>query len=362
MRRAHAILGLFAVAPVGCGGMTAPAPPTPVPCDAKMAEGLAVSETDAYGGQPYALGYPPYAIDGCKLAYVAKGGGDLRLRDLTTGEETVIEPAAAKPRRPAIAGDRVAWEATLDGKAVVRVGGAAGATTLAGGFDHAGEPRAAVDAVVFTGWLGADDQGDTDVFLYTPSTGAVTVLAKGPGQQRFADVSATHAAWSDFSEGPTGTFADTGSDAADIVVLDRATMAVTTRKRPGKQAFPMLGAGGKVAYLDWGLVHPEPKFSEYDLQIGEVTGDGSGDAHVAHIMTLVPYMRPVARAARLEWVATTPAGTTELQRRGVDLVTPVETVKAFPGLTVFGPTASDTLTLVGALEADGSVTLRAFTR
>jgi hypothetical protein len=355
MNRTHAMMGLAMSVLAGCGE-SAPAP-TPT-CSAAAAEGVAVAATDPYGGQPYALGYPPYAIDGCKLAYVAQGAGELRLRDLATGEDTVVAPASELPRRPAIAGELVAWEATLDGKAVVRAGG----HTIAGAFDHAGEPRAAEDAVIFTGWLTADAKGDTDVFLYTPSSGAITAVGTGPGQQRFADVSATHAAWSDFSEDPDGTFDDDGNDVADLVVLDRAAMTAVTRKRSGKQAFPTLGATGKIAYLDWGLVHPEPKFAEYDLRIGDVVGDGSSDAQVDHISTLAPYLRPAARGDRLEWVATPEGGDTTLMRRSADLAGPAETVKVFQGLTVFGPSAAEGITLVGARDAAGGVTLRAFAR
>ena len=56
--------------------------------------------------------------------------------------------------------------------------------------------------------------------------------------------------------------------AADIVLLDRRSATRTTRKKPGKQAFPMLGAAGKIATLDWNLVHPEPKLSAYELRVG----------------------------------------------------------------------------------------------
>jgi hypothetical protein len=353
MKRTCVMAGLAMSAIAGCGD-GAPAPST---CQATTAEGVAVAATDPYGGQPYALGYPPYAIDGCKLAYIADGVGELRLRDLATGADTVIAPAGELPRRPTIAGDLVAWEATVDGKSVVLAGG----HTIAGAFDHAGEPRAADDAVIFTGWLSADEKGDTDVLLYTPSSGALTVLGTGPGQQRFADVSATHAAWSDFAEDPDGTFDDNGNDVADLVVLDRGTMTAVTRKRPGKQAFPALGADGRIAYLDWPLVHPEPKFAEYELRIGDVAGDGASDAHVDYITTQVPYMRPAARGDRLEWVSSSLGGPT-LMRRSADLASPAETVQVFQGLTVFGPSAAVGITLVGASVAGGGVALRAFTR
>jgi hypothetical protein len=233
-------------------------------------------------------------------------------------------------------------------------------TTVAGAFDHAGEPRVAADAVVFTGWLGPMDLGDTDVFLYTVSTGTVAAVATGPGQQRFADVSTTHVAWSDFSEGPSGAFADSATDAADVVTLDRATQQEDVRAAPGKQAFPMLGAPGKVAYLDWGLVHPEPKFSEYTLRIGDVAGPVTADVMVEHIVTQMPYMRPVARGTFLEWVAL--AGAPELRRQAVDLATPVEVVSSFGGATVYGPSASDAITLLAATGTGAGVTLRAFAR
>ncbi|MFT3767526.1 MAG: hypothetical protein QM820_18890 [Minicystis sp.] len=230
-------------------------------------EGLEVSATDPYGGEPYALGYPPYAVDGCALAYVTPSG-ELRLRDLAGGSESVLAKVDEAPRRPAIVGDLVAWEGVIDGKVSVRVRGPHGTVTVPGSFDHAGEPRVAADSVVFTGWHDADDHGDTDVYLFTPSTGEVTAIATGPAQQRFPDVSATHIAWTDFTEDPDGALGDDSTDAADIVVLARATSEQTTRKHEGKQAFPMLGADGHLAYLDWGLVHPEPKFSAYEIPAG----------------------------------------------------------------------------------------------
>ena len=294
--------------------------------------------------------------------------GELRLRDLGTGVERTLAPAAETPRRPAVAGDVVAWEATLSGKTVVRVsatGGASGASsvkTISGPFDHAGEPKVADDAVVFTAWLGADDRSDTDVVLHQPSTGMVTAVAMGPGQQRFADVSATHVAWSDFAEDPDGVFDDAAEDAADIAVLDRPTAMTAGRRRAGKQAFPLLGADGKFAYLDFGEVHPEPKFSEYDLRLGEVAGPVDADVTVDHIVTQQPYVRPVARGALLQWITTSDDGTPSLLQRGMELVSPAEEVGGFAGLTVFGPSTGEAITLVGASAPGAPVTLRAFSR
>jgi hypothetical protein len=196
--------------------------------------------------------------------------------------------------------------------------------------------------------------------LYTPSTGALVPVATGPGQQRFADVSAAHVAWTDFSVGPGGVFTGNGTDLANVAVLDRATHATNVRMDSGKRAFPMLGAPGKIAYLAWGLIPPEPKFSEYDLRIGDVSGTAATDVVVEHIVTEVPYVRPVARGTYLEWVAFV-AGSSVLRRQAVDLATPAQTVSQFAAATVFGPTASDAMTLVGATSQAGTV-LRAFAR
>jgi hypothetical protein len=122
----------------------------------------------------------------------------------------------------------------------------------------------------------------------------------------------------------------------------------------------MLGAPGKVAYLDWGLVHPEPKFSEYTLRIGDVAGPVAADVMVEHIVTQVPYIRPVARGPYLEWVAV--AGGLVLERQAVDLATPVQTVSTFGNAAVYGPSASDAITLLAATGPGAGVTLRAFAR
>ena len=336
-------------------------------CGPHAVAGVEVAQSDVHGNVPYALGYPPYAVDGCRLAYVARPAsgeehGELRVRDLASGDEVVLASATEKPRRPAIAGDLVAWEADVGDRAVVRLATSDGVITIEGAFDHAGEPRVTGDAVVFTAWLGADADADTDVYLYRPATKGLVAIATGPGQQRFADVSATHVAWADFAEDPDGAFDQEGEDAADIVVHDRATTTSTTRHRPGKQAFPMLGADGKIAYLDWGLVHPEPKFSAYDLLLGDPDGEGDADVVVDHVVTQQPYVRPIARGALLEWVAWPPAGEPALLRRRVDLSKPAERVSGFEGFDVFGPSASDAITLLGTRANGGATTLKAFAR
>src|SRR5262249_55681428 len=144
--------------------------------------------------------------------------GALTLRDLTTGAESPLAPASEQPRRPAIAGSVIAWEATEGGKRVVRVMAWGNVVTIPGPFDHAGEPRATDGEVVMTGWATPDDAGDTDIYLFAPGDAEAVAIAKGPGQQRFPDISATHIAFADFSEDPDGRFDQNGTDLADIVL------------------------------------------------------------------------------------------------------------------------------------------------
>jgi hypothetical protein len=69
------------------------------------AAGVSVAETDLDG-------YPPYAVDGCAMAYVSTAG-NLMLRDLTSGTEQSVAPAAEAPRRPTLSGGVLAWEARV---------------------------------------------------------------------------------------------------------------------------------------------------------------------------------------------------------------------------------------------------------
>jgi hypothetical protein len=339
-------------------------------CSPDGISGINVAATDFYGGTPYALGYPSYAIDGCRLVYLAPGAngmgsGALRLRDLESGDEQTLEEASEAPRRPTIAGDVIAWEATVSGMPGVRVKGATGApVTLTGAFNHAGEPRAAEDAVVFTGWLGPNDTDDTDIYLYRLATKELTAVSPAPKQQRFADISATHLTWTDFSGDASGYYKDLYSpdDEADVVLFDRATSVATERHRPGKQAFSILGAEGKVAYLDWVGVQPEPKLDGYALQIANLGDPVESDALVSQIFTPLIHVRPVARGELLEWVGTSEGGQTQMLRRAANLVTPAIPLPGLAGMTLVGPTASDAITLVGVQKGGVAVELRAFAR
>lgn len=366
MRKSSAFLlipALASLAGCGDGGVVGE-----TMCSTDALAGLSIAASDAHGGKPYSLGYPPYAIDGCRLVYVEAAGGAggaLLLRDLATGKEQTIAEAAEAPRRPSIAGEWITWEATVAGAPAVRVRGKSGeAVTIQGAFDHAGEPRAAADAVVFTAWLGPDDTADSDIFLYRTATAEVVPVSATPKQQRFPDISATHIAWADFSGDSDGFYQDAGSHSAeaDVVLFDRATSAATTRHAPGKQAFPILGASGKVAYLDWVGVQPEPKLDAYALRIGDLDAPIESDATVAEIATPLLHVRPVARGALLEWVASPGSEGSQLQRRPADLDDPAETLPGLDGLEILGPVASDAITLVGVRKSGAPVELRAFAR
>jgi hypothetical protein len=293
------------------------------------------------------LGYPPYALDGCTLVY-ASSSGDLRLRNLSTGDESPLAPASDQPRRPAIAGGLVAWEAVVGGKSMVRAWAGGQTTTIAGPFDHAGEPRVTSDAVVFTAWLTPDDAGDdTDVYLYLPASAQLVPVATGWGQQRFADVSASRVAVSDFSEDPTGAFSDTTHRNADVVVFDRSTLAKTVRHLAGKQAFPMLGSGDRLAYLDWGFVTPEPKFSAYVIRSGTVAADPTTDGNVegsgqVTVMVNTPWTRPSVHGNSVEWIDDSVGGG-GLFARPLDLSAPA--ALTLGGLELLGPVAGKPLTV-----------------
>jgi len=313
-------------------------------CLAK-AQGVEVAAVDLDG-------FPSYSVDGCRLAYVSASAQTLVLRDLATGSETTIAPAAESPRRPSLSGDVLCWEADVAGKSVVRVRHAGQVTTLSGSFDHAGEPRATGDAVVFTAWLAAGADSDTDVFLYTTSDKATNLVAGGKGQQRFADVSATHVAVSDFSEDPSGTYSGDGTTLADILVVDRATKAVTAKPASGKQAFPMLGSSGTLAYLEWVTVHPVPKLQEYAIVAVPLTTLTVPGLKIADVQS-EKAVRPTASAGVAEWVVRW-GGQSSLWRAALDGSTSPEQKNLGSVVALHAPSASSSMTVLAVQKSAGA--------
>jgi hypothetical protein len=316
-------------------------------CDGSKAEGLPIASIDLYR-------YPSYAVDGCQLAYLAptSGGAELRLRDLATGAEQVLAPESEKPIRPSIGWPVVAWEATVGSEQAVRVWKDGLAVTVTGSFARATEPRAASDAVALTVWKDAAPDADTDVALYTVATGVLDVVFEGPSQQRFADVSATHVAFTDFSEDPDGVFGNDGADLADVVLFDRATGALEAHKLPGKQAFPMLGSPSAVVYLEWPGEHPEPKFQAYGVRAWDLASAGL-DRALGDVLTGAgDYARPSSRAGLVEWVMY-PEGKSALYRASLQDASPAASLAGFEGKQVYAPVSAGSFSLVAVRpEAD----------
>ncbi len=247
------------------------------------------------------LGYPSFAVDECAVLYVRDGGDLVRQPLDRAGAPEVIAPASERPRRPSAGAGLVAFEADGARGSEVRVWDRKSGTraTLDGAFHHAGEPRITGDGVVFTGWLAAGDDADSDIFRWRRDTAAVAVVLGGPGQQRFADGVPGYVTGTDFSEDPTGTFSLDAFRASDVLVYDAASGQATRRQAPGKQAFPTLDAAHHLVYLDWEFVHPEPKLSAYKIRAGALDGEPQNDAIVASIALTQPYVRPLLDDGRL---------------------------------------------------------------
>lgn len=316
------------------------------------------------GWDPF--GYPPYALDGCILVYVAPdsaGEGALYRRDLSGGEAELLEAATARPRRPAIAGDVIAWEIDDEvGKSRVRVRYREAQKTLGAEFDRATEPRVTTDAVVFTAFLGAGKTDDSDVYLYDVLEDEVVPIAAGPGQQRFADVSPTHVALSDFSEDPRGYF-DEMASLADVVLVERQSGMKISRAASGKQAFPLLGSDGGLVYLEWSEVHPEPKFSQFWLKAGSVRQAVELDRSLTlePIHTDPAYVRPSLRGARVDFIDTR-AGLTSLYRTRLDRDEDPAPAPFSGAARLLGPVAADSLTLISTPLVGQSLSLVAVER
>jgi hypothetical protein len=180
------------------------------------------------------------------------------------------------------------------------------------------------------------------------ATQAVTPLATGAAQQRFADISATHVAYTDFVEDPDGRYDGTNDDLADLGLYERATSSITRRVSPGKQAFPMLMSGTTVGYLnwDWVEIHPEPKLGAYHLRAGSIAGDPAGDVEIARVVSSGgAYVRPAARDGILEWVDSPPGSPSHLWRSRADAPAAVQ-VAGLDGKELFAPSPTAGFTVL----------------
>jgi hypothetical protein len=274
------------------------------------------------------------------------------LRELTTGDEVVLDAAERVPRRPTLAAGFAAWEALIDGRSVVRVASGGSTLTLVGEYDHAGEPRASDHVVVFTAWLAEGPDADTDVLRYDTEDGSIAVVLDGPGQQRFADVSKEYVAISDFVEDPGGHYVEAGS-LSDIVLVERATGAVTRRSHPDKQAFPMLGSNGMLGYLEWKAVHPEPKFEGFDLVVGVIDAAPSEDVLVESISTDPRYVRPAAHGEFLDFIGIE-AELPVLHRTRFLAPSEIDAIPLDGATRALGLVAESKLTLLGAATGAGA--------
>ncbi len=270
------------------------------------------------------VGYMPFAEDGCGIVQVSKGG-KLQRVSFDTGEREDLETSFSRASRPSARHGIVAWEAVdKNGRGIVRVKvGRAEPVTIPGSYAKAFEPRVGRDAVVFTLTYGNPDRedADTDVAVFTPSSGDVEIVASGPGQQRFGAIADDLVAYADFSEDPRGHFSLDDASSADIVVVTRSTKVTNRRVLPGKQAFPLLDDDGTLLYVDFGAVHPEPKFHALSLKVGKARGAADADRRVhatERIGGNIPWVQPSLRDGFVSWIE----DDMQLFRRPVSLATP----------------------------------------
>jgi hypothetical protein len=144
----------------------------------------------------------------------------------------------------------------------------------------------------------------------------VELVAGGAAQQRFADVSATHVVFTDFSEDPNGYYTGDGASLADVVLHDRATGTSTSIPNLGKQAFPMLGGSGRLGFLEWIMVHPIPKLQAYTLKSVPLSDPLATPVTIASVQSDAR-VRPTASGELFEWVVRW-EGATTLHRAAAD--------------------------------------------
>lgn len=357
------IIAAMCALAAACGGETSEQR-TPAPASSGSSSGTLASSCDAPTADVAVAnsdlnGYPPYAVSGCSLVYVSTSGA-LLIRDLATGAEETLASADEQPRRPAASPDVIAWEGTVAGRTTIRVRvRAAGETkTVDGAFVNGTEPRVSATSVAFTAWVTAVD---ADVWLYDATSGATQIVFSGPAEQRFADVSASFVVATDFSEDPDGKY-DGQGDLADIVVFDRATSTVSKRVAEKKQAFPMLVNDSLLGYLEWSLVHPEPKLEGYALRVGRIAGPSAEDQTIADVVLRASEpVRPSTANGMIEWIAN-PDGTTKLWRAPADRSSEPVAATGLDGLHLYAPAASPAFTIVAGSAGSAAPRLRIVAR
>jgi len=257
----------------------------------------------------------------------------------------------------------ITWEADGAQGSEVRVRFDGKVESMSGPFVRAEEPRATADAVVFTAFLGPGPNDDSDVYLFDVVARQLSVIAAGAGQQRFADVSATHVAVTDFSEDPKGYFDEAGS-ISDIALIERATGLRSDRVAPGKQAFPLLGTDGVFAYLEWAAVHPEPKLGQFWLKVGYLDRPISEDFNVkttGQVSTNPAYVRPSLRGLNLDFIDQGAYGTA-LYRAALGTPGTLASFKIAGAQQLFGPVAGDRFTLLASQRSAQNYSLLAVAR
>jgi len=179
------------------------------------------------------------------------------------------------------------------------------------------------------------------------------VALGGAGQQRFADISPSYVAVSDFSEDPAGRYAGDGTSLADVVLVDRTTGKAVRRQLPGKQAFPMLGSRESLLYLEWTEVHPVPKLQDYTIRAVPIATPSAAAREIAHVQSM-DAVRPTAAGGRVEWVARAASGSRLFQAALVGAATVVP--NELPGIAVaHAPVSTTDFTVLAVRQMQNSV-------
>ena len=137
---------------------------------------------------------------------------------------------------------------------------------------------------------------------------------------------------------------------------------MTKRVAEKKQAFPMLVNGTLLGYLEWSLVHPEPKLEGYAIRVGRIAGPAGEDQTIADVVLRASEpIRPATVDGMIEWIAN-PDGTTKLWRAPADRSSAPVAASGLDGLHLYAPAAAPAFTLVAGSEGAAAPRLRIVAR